>query len=116
MHELSLTRNIVEICAERAAQNGPRTRVTRVTLEVGALSAVQPEALRFCFEVCARDTMVHGATLEIIELPGRARCRDCAAEFAVGEPYGSCRCGSANLVLIAGEELRIKQMEVEQCA
>ena len=116
MHELSLTQNVVDICAERAAEHGPRTRVTRVTLEIGALSAVLPEALRFCFAVCANETLVAGADLEIIEIAGRARCRDCAAEFAVSEIYGSCRCGSANLVLIAGDELRIKQMEVEPCA
>ena len=116
MHELSLTRDIVDLCAERAAAQGARTRVTRVTIEVGALSAVLPEALRFCFDVCASGTMVAGAALEIVEIAGRARCRDCAAEFAVSEIYGSCRCGSANLVLIAGEELRVKQMEVEACA
>lgn len=116
MHELSLSRSVVDLCAERAAEHGPRTRVTRVTIEVGALSAVLPEALRFCFEVCASGTTVAGADLEIIEIAGRARCRDCAAEFAVSAVYGSCRCGSTNLALIAGDELRVKQMEVESCA
>lgn len=116
MHELALTQRIVEICAESAAAQGPRTRVRRVTLEVGALSAVLPEALRFCFEVCAKGTTVAGAALDIVEIAGRARCLDCAAELAVSELYARCRCGSANLVLIAGEELKVKQMEVEECA
>jgi len=115
MHELSITQGIVSLCAERAAERGPRTRVTQVTVEVGALSAVMPEALRFCFEICARDTLVAGATLEIIETPGLARCLDCAAEVAMSAPFGNCHCGSAKLVLIAGEELKVRQMEVEEC-
>jgi hydrogenase nickel incorporation protein HypA/HybF len=116
MHELGISERIVAICTEHAAAQGPRTRVTQVTLEIGALSAVLPDALRFCFEVCTNGTIVAGAALEIIEIAGRARCIDCACEFSVSEIYGSCRCGSANLALIAGDELRVKQMEVEQCA
>ena len=116
MHELSLTQSVVEICAARAAEQGAGTRVTRVTLEVGELSAVMPEAMRFCFEVCTRDTVLEGAELEIIEIPGRARCFDCSSEFALPQLYGTCACGSTNLMLISGEELRVKQMEVNECA
>ena len=116
MHELSITHSVVAICAERAAEQGMDTRVTRVTLEVGKLSAVMPDALRFCFEICAKDTVVEGAELEIIEVPGVARCRDCGGEVALVEIYGRCVCGSANLELFAGQELKIKQMEVEEYA
>ena len=116
MHELGITRNVVAICAERIAAQGLDTRVTRVTLEVGKLSAVMPDALRFCFEICARDTVVEGAKLEIIETPGRARCRECRDEMVLTQLFGRCRCGSTNLQLIAGEELKIKEMEVAECA
>jgi len=116
MHELTITQSVVEICVERAARQSARTRVKQVTLEVGALAAVMPDALRFCFDACARGTPVEGAELEIIEIPGRARCLDCASEVAVCGLFGTCACGSSKLVLIAGEELRVKQMEVEECA
>ena len=116
MHELSLTQSVVELCAARAAEQGEGARVTHVTLEIGMLSAVMPDAMRFCFEICAKDTALEGAELEIIEIPGRARCLDCAREIAVSQLYGICTCGSANRILISGEELRVKQMEVEECA
>jgi len=116
MHELSITQSVVAICAERAAQQGPRARVTQVTLEVGVLAAVLPDALRFCFSACARDTVLEGAELQIVEVPGRARCFDCGAEVAMLQLFGHCACGSTQLVLISGEELRVKQMEVEECA
>jgi hypothetical protein len=33
-------------------------RFPAVTLEVGRAEVVMPDALRFCFEICARDTLV----------------------------------------------------------
>lgn len=115
MHEMSITTSVVAICAEQALTKGAGTRVTHVTLEVGKLSAVMPDALRFCFDVCAKDTLLEGAELEIIEIPGRARCLDCGGEMIVTQLFDTCECGSASLVLISGEELKIKQMEVEEC-
>lgn len=108
MHELGITRNVVAICSEHA--HG--ASVLRVTLEIGRLSAVLPDALRFCFDICSRGTPLEGAELQIIEVPGAALCRDCGAEVALQAPYGRCRCGSANLRLVAGEELNVKEMEV----
>lgn len=116
MHELSIIHNVVAICAERAAEQGVDTRVMRVTLAVGKLSAVMPDALRFCFEICARDTVVEGAELEIIETDGLGRCRDCGGEVALTQLFGRCQCDSTNLEIIAGDELKIKQMEVTECA
>ncbi|HXA26985.1 MAG TPA: hydrogenase maturation nickel metallochaperone HypA [Acetobacteraceae bacterium] len=108
MHELSITHGIVAICAERAGTE----RVTCVRLEIGQLSAVLPDAVRFCFDICAKGTVVEGAILEIIETPGRALCRDCNGEVAMTQLFGRCRCGSANLRVIAGEELKIREMEL----
>jgi len=108
MHELSIANGIVEICVAHAGA----ARVTRVRLEIGRLSAVLPDAVRFCFDVCARDTVVEGAVLEIIETEGRARCRECGGEVALAQLVGSCPCGSANLRVIAGEELKVREMEI----
>ena len=108
MHELSITRSVVAICAERAGG----AQVTRVTLEIGKLSAVLPDAVRFCFDACAKGTAIEGAALEIIETPGRARCRECGAAVALTELVGRCACGSADLELVQGEELKIREMEV----
>lgn len=108
MHELSITRSVVAICAEQARG----AQVTRVTLEIGKLSAIMPDAVRFCFDICAQDTLVAGAALEIIETPGRGRCRECGDETPLSALVGRCRCGSANLELVAGEELKIREMEV----
>jgi hydrogenase nickel incorporation protein HypA/HybF len=113
MHELSITRSVVAIVSEQARGR----RVTRVRLEVGRLSAILPDAIRFCFDICTAGTPAAGALLEIDEIAGRACCRDCGAEVALERPAGRCPgCGTANLRVTAGEELNIKEMEVESCA
>lgn len=106
MHELSLTCNIVAIVSEHA--NG--ARVIEVTLEVGKLSAVAPDAIRFCFDIVTRGTVLEGARLEVIEIPGRGRCRRCGSELELSQLIERCACGSTDVEQLAGEELIVKQM------
>lgn len=108
MHELGLTESIVAIVSERAGTS----RVTRVFLEIGRLTAVMPEAIRFCFELCSAGTNAEGATLEIIEVPGRGRCRACRREAEISNWLWRCDCGSSDIECIAGEELTVKAMEI----
>jgi hydrogenase nickel incorporation protein HypA/HybF len=67
VHELSITRNVVAIVSERAEGQ----RVTRVRLEIGRLTAVMPDSIRFCFDICAQGTPLEGAELEIVESAGQ---------------------------------------------
>jgi len=108
MHELGITKNIVAI----VSQHAKGTRVKRVSLEIGKLSAVVPDAIRFCFDVCARGTELENADLEIIEIAGRKKCRDCQSITETNQVYGPCECGSWNTTPVAGEELRVKEMEL----
>jgi hydrogenase nickel incorporation protein HypA/HybF len=109
MHELAITESMVAAVAERVGA----TRVARVRLQVGSLAGVVPHALRFCFEICARGTVLEGAALEIDEIAGRGSCRQCGAEIAMGSFLDACGCGSTDLAVLAGEELRIKHVEVQ---
>jgi hydrogenase nickel incorporation protein HypA/HybF len=108
MHELGIAQEIIAIVAERAGE----ARVSRVVLEIGKHSLILPDAIRFCFDLCGEGTVVEGARLEILEIPGRARCRDCGAEIALEEPFGTCVCGGNDLQWLSGDEIKIKEMEV----
>jgi hydrogenase nickel incorporation protein HypA/HybF len=108
VHELSITQSVVDQISERLGD----ARVTRVALEIGRLSGVVCDSVRFCFDVCAQGTSLEGAQLEIIETGGRARCRACSAVFAVDDLLALCRCGSADLELLAGQELKIREVEI----
>lgn len=109
MHELALMESVVVAIGEVV---GEEVAVTTVRLEVGRLSAVVPEALRFCFDVCTRGTALEGARLEIIDVPGRARCTACSAEVAIEHLGAACPCGGLELYVVAGEELRLRNVEV----
>lgn len=109
MHEMGITQNIVSIVSEHA---GAR-KVTRVRLEIGKLSAIMPEAIRFCFDIAAKGTVLENSKLEIVELPGKAKCKDCGGEVLLETLFGTCDCGSRDLQRLSGEELNIKEMELE---
>jgi len=109
---MALSQRMVEII-EREASLQSFQRVETIRLEIGALSCVEPEALRFCFDTVTRGTVADGARLEIHTVPGEARCRDCDARQPVSEWGGPCRtCGGVRLEVQGGTQMRIKDLEV----
>ncbi|AEH89928.1 hydrogenase maturation nickel metallochaperone HypA [Mesorhizobium opportunistum] len=112
MHELGITRNIVSIVEEAAKGR----RVRRVTLDVGQFSGVIPDAILFCFDIVAKGTLLDGARLDIRKIAGRASCRTCSATFETATLYQACACGSLAIDRLAGEELKIREMEIEEAA
>lgn len=113
MHELAVTESIVEACSEHA----DGARVLRVTLEIGTLSCVMPDALRFCYEVAVAGTPLDGSELEIISIPAVSRCRDCGNDVTMDDILAVCTCGSVNLERPrGGDQLTIKSMEIEETA
>jgi hydrogenase nickel incorporation protein HypA/HybF len=112
MHELGITRNIVAIVGDAARGR----RVRRVTLEVGKLSGVMSNAIAFCFDIVSQGTPLAGASLEIREIDGRARCCVCGDEFETATLFTACRCGSQRSIRLQGEELNIKSMELMEAS
>lgn len=113
MHELAITESVVDAVCEVAAGR----RVHRVLLEVGVLTAVIPDAMQFCFELATEGTVAEGAVLEIRQTPGKGSCRSCRTEFTLIDQIALCRCGSADVEILAGRDLKILSMEVsEACA
>ena len=108
MHELAIMESVIETISERAGDQP----VATVRLEVGRLTGVVPNALRFCFEVCARGTTLERATLEIAEIPGRARCARCGGDRDIESFADVCPCGGVDMKVIAGQELRVKNLEL----
>lgn len=110
MHELAITTELVEICLGNAAGR----RVVSVTLELGALSGVVPEAVEFCFDSCTKGTLLEGARLEILRIPAAGTCAACGAAVFPTSYYDICpSCGGCGVNLTKGEEMRVKELEVE---
>ena len=112
MHEMSICESILGLIRDQA-QSQNFSKVERVCLEIGPLSGVEIEALKFGFDVVMRDTLADGARLEIIETPGTAWCMPCGQSVAIEQRFDACPlCGSHQLQVTGGDELRIKELEV----
>lgn len=113
MHEMSLCEGILQVLEEQArAQHFDRVKC--VWLEIGDLAGVEPEAMRFGFDLVMKHSIAQGARLEIVELPGEAWCMQCARPVRIAQRYDACPdCGSYQLQVTGGDEMRIKELEVE---
>lgn len=107
MHELAVTQGVVDTIVERIDRP-----VTGVRLEIGPLSGVLPDSVRFCFDLVCTGTPLEGAWLQIVEPTARARCRACDLEFEPDDLMVRCPCGSLDVAVLAGRELRITAVEV----
>ena len=113
MHEMSLCEGILQVIEDESGKQG-FSKVKNLWLEIGELAGVEIEALEFCFDAVKRDSVADGAKMNIISIPGRAWCMLCSHDVAVRQRFDACPdCGSYQLQVTAGDEMRIKELEVE---
>ncbi len=108
MHELAVTESLVDAVSDRL----PGQRVISVKLEIGALSGVVADSVRFCFDLVTEGTSLEGAKLEISEAPAVCHCRICDSDFEPEGPIVICPCGSAEVTVLAGQHLKITSVQV----
>ena len=77
MHEYGVTESVVAAVAGRM----PGVPVACVRLEIGSLSGVDADSVRFYFGPATEGTSLEGARLEISEVAARCRCGSCGQEF-----------------------------------
>ena len=114
MHELSIANSILEaVRKERERLDG--ARITKVGVRVGELAGVDPEALSFGFEVLVKDSGLEPLALDIEPVPRRHECSHCRHVFPVVDYQLDCpACGSTETRCIAGDELDLAYLEVEE--
>jgi hydrogenase nickel incorporation protein HypA/HybF len=113
MHEMSLCEAVVDLVLEEARKAGA-IRIKAVVLDVGVLGHVDADALAFCYEAVARGTLAENARLVINAVAGAGWCLDCAKTVALSERFGACPvCGRHHVQMTSGDELRLRELEVE---
>ena len=117
MHELSIATAIVEQAGE-VARAHHATAVSAVTVRVGELSGVVPDALTFAFDVARDGTALATADLVDEAVPALAHCGPCGEEFTVGVPpfFWCPRCDRPAQGLSSGRELEITGIEFAEGA
>ncbi|HEX3981034.1 MAG TPA: hydrogenase maturation nickel metallochaperone HypA [Acidimicrobiales bacterium] len=108
MHELGLCSSIVDAVEQRA---GERT-VAAVTVRVGRLHHVHPEAFEQSFAVAAMGTVAADAVPQLVLLPVSARCGWCGTAWECEElPLACPTCGQPDVELTGGDELMLESIE-----
>lgn len=113
MHEMSLAEGIIQVI-EAESKRQHFHKVKTVWLEIGALAGVEIYALEFAFEAVKRHTLAETAQLQIIQIPAQAWCLPCGKMVEIKQRYEPCpECGSYQLQVSQGDEMRIKELEVD---
>ena len=114
LHELSVAMSLVDIACEELTRLGAR-RALAITVQVGPLSGVVPDALTFAFDEATRGTPLEGARLDIDEVAAVIYCDQCDAERELPSMQGLVcpNCGAPALQLVRGRELALTALEID---
>lgn len=111
VHELSLCEAILH----KALSHAEGQPVTSVTVRVGHLRQVVPDALQFSWEVVTDSSALKGAALVIEQVPAVIECTSCGERTTLDMPIMSCgACESFDVTLLSGEELVVVSMEIDE--
>jgi hydrogenase nickel incorporation protein HypA/HybF len=111
MHELSIASAVLNTALKHADDHP----VALVSLRVGRLRQVVPDSLSFYWEIVARGTACDGAELKLTEIAARLHCLECGHDWEPVIPAFRCpRCAGAEVTIVAGEELEVDYIEVEE--
>lgn len=112
MHEVSIMQDALELAEAQARARGA-SRIHRITLRIGALSGVVPDALEFAFDAVTSGTMADGAELRIERVGALAFCPVCRREYEPDEFIAQCpHCSALGGEIRRGREMYLAGLEV----
>jgi hydrogenase nickel incorporation protein HypA/HybF len=76
MHELSIASTLMENVLDFAASPPPK-RILKVLLQIGELTCVEPDQLKFCYESVTKETPIEDSELEIERVDAQVACPHC---------------------------------------
>ncbi len=115
MHELSIISSVVDTVME-SLEKYPGARVKEVRLNVGALSAVIEDSLRFCYGIATDGTPLEDSCLVVNLIPVTVHCEACGLDGAIEslQSFRCPRCGEPASDIRHGRELDIDAIEIEE--
>jgi hydrogenase nickel incorporation protein HypA/HybF len=114
MHELSVAQSIVDIVGQYVPP-AEQERVRKVSVRIGAMAGIVPDSLEFCFAAIIHQTPLARAVMEIEHVPFTVACRACKTTAASEPGIILCPlCGSTDTEIIAGTELQVVSIDVDE--
>lgn len=110
MHELSIAEALLEqVCRHTPAG----AKVRSVTVRVGPLRGIEPDAMRMGWNAVIPGTVCHSAELCLEMLPWQLSCPQCRRRWSSDELYVLCECGCAMPHPVGGNELDLMSLDVD---
>lgn len=110
MHELGVVIEVVKTI-DRIFIEQNLTKIEKIVLQIGELSAMIPAYIKECYPAAVDGTRFEETKLEIEVIPGTALCKDCNEKFNLIKQQGRCpNCNERNLDLLSGKEFNIKEI------
>ena len=121
MHEFSMTTQIVEAILREAKKHNAKS-VVEVHLDIGKLTFLGLEQVRFSYEVLVEGTIMEGSKLYIEEKDGIVKCNSCGYEgdfkyeddpmYHIPTPTLHCpKCGET-VEIVGGRECTIRDIKL----
>lgn len=113
MHELAIATNVIEF-AEEFAREHKVTKIKRIELEIGQLSGIVIESLKFALEFAVKNTVLEQAEIGITVIPGKAICNNCHTDFDLVHWSTVCHaCQSTDFEILDGKEMQITSVFID---
>lgn len=112
MHELSIALSLLAEMEEQVEEHGGGS-VEAIHVRIGVLSGVDPQALRFAYELASEGTLFAGSRLEIESVPLLVFCPQCASTHTANPQDICCpRCVTPEQEILEGRELEVRALEL----
>ena len=114
MHELGVVFHCIEQINSIAAENNVE-KVRRVTVEIGEVSTVIPHLFEDVWKwAVKKEDILRGCELDIQIIDALTHCDECGTDYPTVKHGKICpKCGSGKTWLIQGNEMVIKELEIE---
>lgn len=120
MHEISIAGAIIDSVLDAAKKNNA-TRVKEVFLEIGELTALNPDQLKFIFKTISAGTAAEEASYNIQVMKPLINCRKCSYKGPIEFfeklhfflPIIKCpKCDESEVDIIGGRECCVRKIIV----
>lgn len=113
MHEMSIALSILDIIKQEA-EKASSIKVNEIVLDIGSLSGIEIDSLKFALEVSFTESLVKGCAIIVNKIDAKSICKDCQTEFLSENLFSPCpECNSFALDLLCGKEVQLKSIVVD---
>jgi len=110
---MSIALSIIDLVSDQF-KKAEAEMIKEVELDIGTISGVEIEALKFALDVASKNTLVQDAEIKINTIEAQSECLECGHVFSSFAHINKCpKCNELNTKIMKGKELQVKSIVVE---